>query len=92
MHVKTSVRARRSHVTPDSLVTCCKVPAGISGAVEGANGAFYGVLLGEDAIFAANRFTRIGFLWYNVIGCLVVVAAGVAISAMAPHDVSVARR
>ncbi|MGA3027563.1 MAG: sodium:solute symporter [Bryobacteraceae bacterium] len=47
----------------------------------GANGAFYGVLAGEAAIFAANRFTHIGFLWYNVIGCLVVVVAGVTISA-----------
>ena len=50
----------------------------------GANGAFYGVLAGEAAIFAANRFTQIGFLWYNVIGCVVVVAAGLAISAIAP--------
>jgi Na+/proline symporter len=53
----------------------------------GANGAFYGVLAGEAAIFAANRFTHIGFLWYNVIGCVVVVAAGVGISAMAPAKV-----
>ena len=58
----------------------------------GANGAFYGVLAGEAAIFAANRFTHIGFLWYNVIGCVVVVAAGVAISAMTPRAVSVVRR
>jgi Na+/proline symporter len=50
----------------------------------GANGAFYGVLAGEAAIFAANRFTHIGFLWYNVIGCLVVVAAAEAITAVAP--------
>jgi Na+/proline symporter len=50
----------------------------------GANGAFYGVLAGEAAIFAANRFTHIGFLWYNVIGCVVVVAVGLAISAMTP--------
>jgi Na+/proline symporter len=47
----------------------------------GGNGAFYGVLAGEAAIFAANRFTHIGFLWYNVIGCVVVVAVGQAISA-----------
>jgi Na+/proline symporter len=48
----------------------------------GANGAFYGVLAGEAAIFAANRFTHIGFLWYNVIGCVVVVMAGLTISAV----------
>jgi Na+/proline symporter len=46
----------------------------------GANGAFYGVLAGEAAIFAANRLTHIGFLWYNVIGCVVVVAVGVVVS------------
>lgn len=46
----------------------------------GANGAFWGVILGEIAIFAANRFTSIAFLWYNVIGCFVVIAAGLAIS------------
>jgi SSS family transporter len=46
----------------------------------GANGAFWGVILGEIAIFAANRFTSIAFLWYNVIGCVVVIAAGLAIS------------
>ncbi len=46
----------------------------------GANGAFYGVLAGEAAIFAANLFTHISFLWYNVIGCVVVVLVGQAIS------------
>jgi Na+/proline symporter len=46
-----------------------------------ANGAFIGVLAGEAAIFAANQFTGISFLWYNVIGCLVVIVTGVAISA-----------
>jgi SSS family transporter len=45
-----------------------------------ARGAFYGVLAGEAAIFAAHSFTGISFLWYNVIGCLVVVATGVLIS------------
>jgi Na+/proline symporter len=46
----------------------------------GANGAFIGVLAGEAAIFAANHFTSISFLWYNVIGCLVVLATGVLVS------------
>jgi SSS family transporter len=46
----------------------------------GPNGAFYGVIAGEAAIFAANFFTSISFLWFNVIGCLVVVAVGVATS------------
>ena len=45
-----------------------------------ARGAFYGVLAGEAAIFAAHTFTGISFLWYNVIGCLVVVVTGVILS------------
>jgi len=45
-----------------------------------ARGAFYGVLAGEAVIFAAYFFTNIAFLWFNVIGCLVVVATGVLIS------------
>jgi len=50
---------------------------GVSG-----NGAFFGVICGELAIFAAAAFTKISFLWYNVIGCLVVVAVGVGLSAI----------
>jgi Na+/proline symporter len=37
-------------------------------------GAFWGVLSGEAAIFACRYFTNIAYLWYNVIGCIVVVA------------------
>jgi Na+/proline symporter len=47
-------------------------------------GAFYGVLAGEAVIFACWYFTTIAFLWYNVIGCVVVVLSGVAISALFP--------
>jgi Na+(H+)/acetate symporter ActP len=52
----------------------------------GANGAFMGVLAGEAAIFAAFFFTKISFLWYNVIGCLVVIAVGVLISRFSSPD------
>ena len=44
-----------------------------------ATGAFVGVLAGETAIFVTARFTE-AFLWYNVIGCVVVVAVGWTIS------------
>ncbi len=44
-----------------------------------ATGAFVGVLAGEAAIFTTARFTD-AFLWYNVVGCLVVVAVGWCIS------------
>lgn len=42
--------------------------------------AFIAVILGEAAIFAAYQFTTIFFLWYNVIGCIVVVLTGWLIS------------
>jgi SSS family transporter len=45
-----------------------------------ANGAFFGVLAGEAAIFAAYFFTTISYLWYNVVGCLVVIGVGVLFS------------
>ncbi len=41
-----------------------------------SSGAFYGVLAGEVAIFYCFFFTHIAFLWYNVVGCLVVIATG----------------
>jgi SSS family transporter len=46
----------------------------------GPNGAFFGVLAGEAAIFSAFFFTKISFLWYNVIGCLVVIVAAILVS------------
>ncbi len=46
----------------------------------GGTAAFIGVLAGEAAIFAAAGFTSIAWLWYNVIGAVVVVATGWAIS------------
>jgi Na+/proline symporter len=45
-----------------------------------ALGAFVGVLTGEAVIFSCWYFTTIAFLWYNVIGCLVVVMTGVVVS------------
>ncbi len=46
----------------------------------GSRGAFYGMLVGEAAIFYAEFFTHISFLWFNVIGCVVVVATGLVFS------------
>jgi len=52
----------------------------------GANGAFFGVLAGEAAIFAAYLFTKISYLWYNVVGCVVVIAVGVLVSQLSPGE------
>jgi hypothetical protein len=42
--------------------------------------AFTGVLAGEAAIFYAHFATNISFLWYNALGCIVVVLTGLALS------------
>ena len=46
----------------------------------GANGAFIGVIACEIVVFILFKFTTIAFLWYNVIGCIVVVLTGLAVS------------
>jgi SSS family transporter len=51
-----------------------------------ANGAFFGVLAGEAAIFAAYLFTKISYLWYNVVGCVVVIAVGVLVSQFSARE------
>jgi Na+/proline symporter len=55
------------------------------------NGAFFGVIFGEITIFGVAAFTRISFLWYNVIGCLVVIGVGVGVSVLetaAPREIA----
>ena len=47
-----------------------------------ARGAFCGVLVGQAVIFACWKYTGLAFLWYNVIGCVVVVLTGLALSAL----------
>ena len=42
----------------------------------GGTGAFFGMIAAEAAIFAAYFFTGISFLWYNVIGCVMVIGTG----------------
>ena len=51
----------------------------------GGTAAFWGVIAGEIAIFAVARFTDVSFLWYNVVGCVVVVLVGLAVSKMQPR-------
>lgn len=46
--------------------------------------AFWGVIAGEAAIFAVAKWTSISFLWYNVVGCLVVVLVAVVITLFRP--------
>ncbi len=48
----------------------------------GGNAAFAGVIAGEAAIFATALLTDVSFLWYNVIGCLVVIGTALGLSVL----------
>ena len=52
-----------------------------------ARAAFWAVLCGEAVIFACWQFTSIAYLWYNVVGCVVVVVFGVMFSPRTPAGV-----
>jgi Na+/proline symporter len=45
-----------------------------------SNGAFFGLLAGMAAVAIVSNTTSISFLWYNVVGCVVVVVVGLCIS------------
>ena len=47
-----------------------------------ARGALYGVIIGQMVIFACWKYTTLAFLWYNVVGCAVVIATAVLVSAI----------
>jgi Na+/proline symporter len=51
-------------------------------AIRRANsrGAFFGLLFGIASVWIASWYTKIEFLWFNVIGCVVTVIAGYLIS------------
>ncbi|MBN1566337.1 MAG: sodium:solute symporter [Acidobacteria bacterium] len=46
------------------------------------NGAFFGLIAGEIAVFAVAYFSSISWLYYNVVGATVVLIAGALISMM----------
>jgi solute:Na+ symporter, SSS family len=49
-----------------------------------ANGAFAGLVAGMIAVAAVATYTNIAFLWHNVVGAVVVVGVGLAISLVRP--------
>jgi len=53
--------------------------------------AFCGMLAGEAAILGTAYFTDVSWLWYNVIGCAVVVTIALGITSAAP-DTEPSRR
>jgi Na+/proline symporter len=48
-----------------------------------ANGAFVGLLAGMASVAWAANYTSVAFLWHNVIGAVVVVLVGMAVSGVA---------
>jgi Na+/proline symporter len=50
----------------------------------GGTAAFCGIIAGELTIFYAAAFTKTSFLWYNPIGCVVVVAVGLVLARFFP--------
>ncbi len=50
-----------------------------------ARGAFYGLIAGMVTVFLVSRYTSVAFLWYNVVGAVVVFLAGLLITAAVPE-------
>jgi SSS family solute:Na+ symporter len=49
------------------------------------NGAFVGLIAGMATVAWFASFTRVAFLWHNVIGAVVVLVVGLAVSAIDPR-------
>jgi SSS family transporter len=47
--------------------------------------AFYGGLIGEISVLFCFEWTSIAWLWYNVIGCIVVITAGLTLTRIMQH-------
>ena len=63
-----------------SLLGCFVVALGFRRV--GGTPVFIGMLAGEAAVFWAFKFTAMSYLWYNLIGCIVVVATSLVVSAV----------
>jgi SSS family solute:Na+ symporter len=50
-----------------------------------AAGAFYGLMAGMAAVALVAQQTAVHFLWYNVVGAVVVFIAGLALTALSPR-------
>jgi Na+/proline symporter len=46
----------------------------------GGTAAFWGVIAGEAAIFSTYAFTDVSYLWFNVIGCVVVITTALILN------------
>ena len=65
----------------------CFVLAFVFRRVRGT-ATFIGMLVGEAAILSTAAFTDVSWLWYNPIGCAVVVITALAVTYLLPGDAS----
>ncbi len=54
----------------------------------GARAVFAGAIAGEACVLACFHYTHISFLWYNLVGCAVVMLVGLALSPFEPRPAS----
>ena len=52
---------------------------------SGGTAAFIGAVIGEAAVVCCAVFTNPAWLWWNVIGCVVGVAAALVVQALSPQ-------
>ena len=55
----------------------------------GGNASFYAALIAELVVLYCYLFTSIPFLWYNVIGCLLVIILAYILNAFLPKKAEV---
>ena len=48
----------------------------------GGTAVFAGALVAQATVIACFSFTKISFLWYNLVGCALVIAVALAVQAM----------
>jgi SSS family transporter len=53
--------------------------------------AFIGMVVGEVAILATNQFTNVSWLWFNVIGAVVVITVALLVTALSSATTSTIR-
>jgi hypothetical protein len=51
----------------------------------GGRAVFVAAVVAEASVIACFRLSRISFLWYNVVGCTVVMLVALALSAVWPR-------
>jgi Na+/proline symporter len=69
-----------------SLLGCFVVALGFRRI--GGTAVFIGMLAGEAAVFWAFKFTAMSYLWYNLIGCVVVVLTSLLVTAVSARPAS----